>query len=49
AEAHIAVALAREPFRHHSYVADVAVVHVTGQGVAGYADATRRLLATLAG
>ncbi|WP_404447683.1 3-dehydroquinate dehydratase [Microbacterium marinum] len=49
AEVHISDVLAREPFRHHSYVADVAVVHVTGQGVAGYADATRRLLATLAG
>ncbi|GAB2700930.1 3-dehydroquinate dehydratase-2 [Microbacterium marinum] len=49
AEVHISDVLAREPFRHHSYVADVAVVHVTGQGVAGYADATRRLLTTLAG
>lgn len=49
AEVHISDVMAREPFRHHSYVADVAVVHVVGRGVAGYADATRELLSTLAG
>ncbi|MDT3343924.1 MULTISPECIES: type II 3-dehydroquinate dehydratase [Microbacterium] len=48
AEVHISDVSAREPFRHHSYVADVAVVHVAGRGVAGYADATRELLSTLA-
>lgn len=48
AEVHISDVSAREPFRHHSYVADVAVVHVVGRGVAGYADATRELLSTLA-
>lgn len=47
AEVHISDVMAREPFRHHSYVADVAVVHVVGHGVAGYAEATRALLATL--
>ena len=47
AEVHISDVMAREPFRHHSYVADVAVVHVVGRGVAGYAEATRALLATL--
>ena len=25
--------MAREPFRHHSYVAEVAIVHVIGEGV----------------
>ena len=48
AEVHISDVMAREPFRHHSYVADVAVVHVVGRGVAGYAEATRALLARLA-
>ena len=47
AEVHISNVLEREPFRHHSYVADVAVVHVVGRGVAGYADATRELIATI--
>jgi 3-dehydroquinate dehydratase-2 len=49
AEVHISDVTARESFRHHSYVADVAVVHVAGRGVAGYAEATRELLATLVG
>ncbi|MFL0566484.1 type II 3-dehydroquinate dehydratase [Microbacterium sp. 179-I 1D1 NHS] len=49
AEVHISDVMAREPFRHNSYVADVAVVHVVGRGVAGYADATRELLSTLDG
>ncbi len=48
AEVHISDVMARETFRHHSYVADVAVVHVVGRGVAGYAEATRALLARLA-
>ena len=48
AEVHISDVMAREAFRHHSYVADVAVVHVVGRGVAGYAEATRALLARLA-
>lgn len=49
AEVHISDVMAREPFRHHSYVADVAVVHVVGRGVLGYAQATSELIATLAG
>lgn len=49
AEVHISDVYARESFRHHSYVADVATVHVIGQGVAGYAEATRRLLEVLEG
>lgn len=44
AEVHISDIQAREPFRHHSYVADVAAVHVLGEGVAGYATATDRLI-----
>ncbi|WP_127475118.1 type II 3-dehydroquinate dehydratase [Microbacterium sulfonylureivorans] len=49
AEVHITDILQREPFRHHSYVADVAVVHVVGEGVAGYATAVDRLIAVIAG
>ncbi len=43
AEVHISDVRAREEFRHFSYVADVAVVHVVGEGVPGYATATERL------
>ena len=39
AEVHISNVYEREEFRHHSYVSDVAVVHVIGEGVAGYATA----------
>ncbi len=49
AEVHISDVQAREPFRHHSYVADVAVVHVSGEGVAGYARATALLLEVITG
>lgn len=49
AEVHISNILGREPFRHHSYVADVAVVHVVGEGVRGYATAVERLIAVLTG
>jgi 3-dehydroquinate dehydratase-2 len=49
AEVHISDVKAREPFRHHSYVADVAVVHVVGEGIAGYATATTRLIDILTG
>ena len=47
AEVHISDVMARESFRHHSYVADVAVVHVIGQGVPGYRTATEQLIARL--
>jgi 3-dehydroquinate dehydratase II len=47
AEVHISDVRTRESFRHHSYVADVAVVHVIGEGVPGYAEATRLLLAEI--
>lgn len=49
AEVHISNVYEREQFRHHSYVADVAVVHVVGEGVAGYARATTLLLDVIAG
>ena len=49
AEVHISDVMKREPFRHHSFVADVAVVHVVGEGVAGYATAVDRLIAVITG
>lgn len=49
AEVHISDVMKREAFRHHSYVTDVAVVHVVGEGVPGYATATRRLIAVVTG
>lgn len=48
AEVHISNVYEREAFRHHSYVADIASVHVIGEGVAGYASATQQLLDILA-
>lgn len=49
AEIHISDIRTREPFRHHSYVADVAAVHVMGEGVEGYRTATRLLIDLLTG
>ena len=49
AEVHISDVNAREEFRRHSYVADVAVVHVVGEGVSGYATAVDRLVAVITG
>lgn len=49
AEVHISDVYAREAFRHHSYIADVAVVHVIGEGVAGYARAVDELITHLTG
>ena len=49
AEVHMSNVMAREPFRHHSYVADVAIVHVIGEGVAGYATAVLRLIDVITG
>lgn len=49
AEVHISNVYEREEFRHHSYVSDVAVVHVIGEGVAGYATAVDRLIGVIAG
>ena len=44
AEVHVSDVKARESFRHHSYVEDIAVVHVIGLGVAGYGVAIERLI-----
>jgi 3-dehydroquinate dehydratase-2 len=49
AEVHISDVRAREDFRHHSYVADVAAVHVIGEGVAGYARAIDLLVPVITG
>lgn len=49
AEVHISDVNAREEFRRHSYVADVALVHVVGEGVPGYATAVDRLIAAITG
>ncbi|WP_243074777.1 type II 3-dehydroquinate dehydratase [Microbacterium sp. SS28] len=49
AEVHISDVMKREPFRHHSYVADVALVHVIGEGIPGYAKAVRLLLDAITG
>lgn len=47
AEVHISDVYAREAFRHHSYLDDVAAVRVVGHGVDGYADAVRQLAALI--
>jgi 3-dehydroquinate dehydratase II len=49
AEVHISDVRTREAFRQVSYVADVAVVHVVGEGVRGYATAVERLIDVVAG
>lgn len=49
AEVHISNVYEREEFRHHSYVRDVAVVHVIGEGVDGYATAVRLLIPVITG
>ncbi len=49
AEVHISDIKAREPFRQLSYVEDVAVVHVVGEGVPGYAVAITRLIEVVTG
>lgn len=47
AEVHISDVYAREEFRHHSFLHDVAAVRVIGKGVDGYADAVRQLAALI--
>ena len=49
AEVHISNVYEREAFRHHSYIADIAVVHVVGEGVTGYATAVERLISVITG
>jgi 3-dehydroquinate dehydratase II len=42
-EVHISNVYAREPFRHHSYLSDLASGVIIGLGVEGYAAAIRHL------
>lgn len=49
AEVHVSDILQRESFRHHSYVHDVAAVHVIGEGVAGYGRAVDLLIDVISG
>jgi 3-dehydroquinate dehydratase-2 len=43
-EVHISDVTKREPFRHHSYLADVTAHQVVGRGVVGYEVALRWLI-----
>ncbi|HEX6061312.1 MAG TPA: type II 3-dehydroquinate dehydratase [Candidatus Limnocylindria bacterium] len=43
-EVHITDIGKREPFRHHTYLADVTAHQVIGKGVAGYEEAVKWLL-----
>jgi 3-dehydroquinate dehydratase-2 len=47
-EVHLSNVHRREPFRHHSYVSDIAEVVVIGAGVDGYGFAVRQLARVLA-
>jgi 3-dehydroquinate dehydratase-2 len=47
AEVHISDVYAREPFRHFSYLEDVAAVRVVGHGIDGYSAAVRDLVAKI--
>ncbi|GEB45661.1 type II 3-dehydroquinate dehydratase [Microbacterium testaceum] len=49
AEVHISNITERESFRHFSYIEDVAVVHVIGEGVPGYARAVDLLIDVVVG
>lgn len=46
-EVHLSNVHAREPFRHHSYLADIATAVIAGCGPAGYEFALRHLAAKL--
>jgi 3-dehydroquinate dehydratase-2 len=47
-EVHLSNTAAREPFRHHSYFADIAVGSIVGLGAMGYELAVRAAAARLA-
>ncbi|TLZ42641.1 MAG: type II 3-dehydroquinate dehydratase, partial [Gammaproteobacteria bacterium] len=47
-EVHLSNIFAREPFRRHSYVSDIAVGVITGLGACGYEAAVRAAAARLA-
>jgi len=47
-EVHLSNVHRREPFRHHSYVSDIAEVVVVGAGIDGYAFAVQQLARVLA-
>ncbi|TLY82274.1 MAG: type II 3-dehydroquinate dehydratase [Gammaproteobacteria bacterium] len=47
-EVHLSNIFAREPFRRHSYVSDLAVGVITGLGACGYEAAVRAAAARLA-
>ena len=48
-DVHVSNVYAREPFRHHSMLAGVAVGGIVGLGVVGYELALRGLVAHLSG
>ncbi len=48
-EVHISNTAAREPFRHRSYLADIAIGSVVGLGTIGYELALRGLVARVGG
>lgn len=47
-EVHLSNIHKREPFRHHSYIADVATAQITGLGPAGYIYALEALAEMIA-
>lgn len=44
-EVHISDVYAREPFRHHSYIAPACLKQISGKGLQGYLEALQFLLA----
>jgi 3-dehydroquinate dehydratase-2 len=49
AEVHISNVHAREPFRHRSYLSDIASCVIVGAGTQGYAFAVQRMAAVVSG
>ncbi|HLS93573.1 MAG TPA: type II 3-dehydroquinate dehydratase [Microbacterium sp.] len=47
-EVHISNVYAREPFRHHSFLSDIAACVIAGAGIQGYDFAVRRLATLVA-